>query len=148
MRDVRVLTDCTLSTRMDNVRFPCFGLNGGRAGQPGRFVLNHGTADEREVPPAGEGIQVKAGDLLRAETGGGGGWGHPFDRDPNEVVRDVLEGFVSRDAAESDYGVILTHNLELNSGATEALRSQARPEIPEVDRGPHAAEWLARIGDV
>ena len=145
VRDVRVLVDCTLSTRMDNVRFPCFGVNGGRAGQPGRFVLNPGTVDEREVPPAGEGVQVKAGDLLRAETGGGGGWGHPFERDPQDVVRDVLEGFVTRAAAESDYGVLVTDTLELNRGATEILRSGGRPEIPDVDRGPHAAEWLKRL---
>ncbi len=145
-RDVRVLVDCTLSTRMDNVRFPCFGLNGGRAGQPGRFVLNPGTPGETEVPPAGEGIQVKAGDLLRAETGGGGGWGHPFDRDPQKVVRDVLEGLVSRTAAESDYGVVLTSSVELDREGTEALRSRNRPEIQDVDRGPHAAKWLARLG--
>ncbi len=146
IRDVRVLVDCTLSTRMDNVRFPCFGLNGGRAGQPGRFVLNPGTPDEREVPPAGEGIQVRAGDLLRVETGGGGGWGHPFDREPLEVVSDVLGGFITRTAAEADYGVVLTSGMEVNREETETLRARSRPDIPEVDRGPHAAEWLARLG--
>ena len=128
---------------MDNVRFPCFGLNGGRAGQPGRFVLNPGTPEERDVPPAGEGIQVKAGDLLRAETGGGGGWGHPFDREPQGVLTDVLEGFVSRQAAELDYGVVVVGSLDLDLSATEAHRSEKRPEIPDVDRGPHAAKWLA-----
>lgn len=146
IRDVRVLVDCTMSTRMDNVRFPCFGLNGGRSGQPGRFVLNPGTPQEQEVSPAGEGIQVKAGDLLRAETGGGGGWGHPFDRDPRYVLNDVLEGFVSSAAAESDYGVVLTSSGELSREETDALRARNRPEIQEVDRGPHAAEWLARLG--
>ena len=146
IRDVRVLVDCTMSTRMDNVRFPCFGLNGGRAGQPGRFVLNSGTPEEREVSPAGEGIQVRAGDLLRAETGGGGGWGHPFDRDPRDVVNDVLGGFVTRAAAESSYGVVLTTSMELDREQTEALRSRNRPDIEDVDRGHHAAEWLARMG--
>ncbi|MCE2457080.1 MAG: hydantoinase B/oxoprolinase family protein [Dehalococcoidia bacterium] len=146
IRDVRVLVDCTMSTRMDNVRFPCFGLNGGRAGQPGRFVLNPGTPDEREVSPAGEGIQVRAGDLLRAETGGGGGWGHPFDRDPRVVANDVLGGFVTRAAAESSYGVVLTTSMELDREQTEALRSRNRPDIEDVDRGHHAAEWLARMG--
>ncbi len=146
IRDVRVLVDCTMSTRMDNVRFPCFGLNGGRAGQPGRFVLNPGTPDEQEVSPAGEGIQVRAGDLLRAETGGGGGWGHPFDREPRDVVNDVLGGFVTRAAAESSYGVVLTSSSDLDREQTEALRSRNRPDIEDVDRGHHAAEWLARMG--
>ena len=146
VRDVRMLVDCTLSTRMDNVRFPCFGLNGGRAGEPGRFVLNPGRPDEREVPAAGEGIQVRAGDLLRAETGGGGGWGHPFDRDAGDVAEDVLQGFVSGGAAETAYGVVLTRDMTVDSAATEELRSRSRPRIPSVDRGPHAAEWLRKLG--
>ena len=89
---------------------------------------------------------MRAGDLLRAETGGGGGWGHPFDRDPQAVLRDVLEGFVSKRAAETDYGVALDDGLELDLAATEALRAGNRPEIPDVDRGTHAAEWLGGWG--
>ena len=108
--------------------------------------LNPGTADEREVSPAGEGIQVRTGDLLRAETGGGGGWGHPYDRDPQDVARDVLEGFVSKQAAEKDYGVAISDSLEIDSEATEALRSSNKPEILPVDRGPHAEHWLGRLG--
>ena len=74
-----------MSTRMDNVRFPSFGNNGGKAGQPGRLILNPGTPDQRELPPAGENIPVKAGDLLRVETSGGGGWGDPLTREAQEV---------------------------------------------------------------
>ena len=129
---------------MDNVRFPCFGLNGGRAGQPGRFILNPGTPDEREVPPAGEGIPVRAGDLLTIQTGGGGGWGHPYDRDPADVLRDVQEGFVTPQSARRDYGVALTPDLALDRAQTDNLR-QNRPQIPDVDRGPHAAKWLAAL---
>ena len=33
---------------------------------------------------------------MRIETGGGGGWGHPFDREPERVLADVRGGFVSR----------------------------------------------------
>ena len=145
VRDVRVLTDCTLSTRMDNVRFPCFGLNEGLAGQPGRFVLNPGTKDEQEVPPAGENIQVRAGDLLRAETCGGGGWGHPFDRDPLDVVRDVCEGFVTTESARRDFGVVVTGDLSYDSEKTEKYRTGSRPDIPHVHRGPHAERWLQRM---
>ena len=36
------------------------------------------------------------GDVVRIETGGGGGWGHPFDREPERVLADVPDGFVSR----------------------------------------------------
>jgi N-methylhydantoinase B len=147
VRDVRIMVDCTMSTRMDNVRFPCFGINGGGAGWPGRFVLNPGAADERELPPAGENIPVKAGDLLRVETGGGGGWGDPFTKPAEAVQRDVLEGFVSIESALEQYGVALAaDNLEIDAEATDAARGAARAPRPAVDRGPTGREWLARLG--
>lgn len=133
-RDVRVLVDCTLSTRMDNARFPCFGLNGGRAGQPGRILINPDTPAETEVSPAGENIPLRAGDLLRVETPGGGGWGHPYDRDPNAVLRDVREGFATRQAALERYGVSITADMSLDPDQTAAARAN-RPEIAGVDRG-------------
>jgi N-methylhydantoinase B len=147
IRDVRIMVDCTLSTRMDNVRFPCFGLNGGMSGWPGKFTLNPDTPDEQDISPASEGVSVKNGDILRIETGGGGGWGDPFTRSPKDVLRDVMEGYVTLDAALSEYGVALSiDGLEVDHPATETARSQPRPPRPDVDRGPHGQEWLDRLG--
>ena len=42
---------------------------------------------------------LKRGDVLRIETGGGGGYGHPFDRPAESVLDDVLGGFVTAEAA-------------------------------------------------
>lgn len=146
-RDVRVLVDCTLSTRMDNVRFPCFGLNGGMSGQPGKFTLNPDSPDERDILPAGENISVKAGDLFRIETGGGGGWGDPFERYTEDVRKDVLEGFVSIEAASRDYGVVLEPDgLGIDRTATDRLRSSREARSSEVDRGPHGNAWLQKLG--
>ena len=76
-----------------------------------------------------DGNVLVRGDLLRLETGGGGGWGHPFDRDPAQVLADVLGDFVSREAAERDYGVILTADGErVDEGATAARRAD-RPAV-------------------
>ena len=147
IREVRIMVDCTLSTRMDNVRFPCFGIDGGMSGWPGRFTLNPGAPDEKDIPPASEGISVKSGDILRIETGGGGGWGDPFTRNPEDVQRDVLEGYVTQSAALSEYGVALSDNgQEIDQSDTEAARNQSRPPRPDVDRGPHGQEWLNRLG--
>lgn len=141
------MVDCTLSTRMDNVRFPCFGIDGGMSGWPGRFTLNPGAPDEKDIPPASEGISVKSGDILRIETGGGGGWGDPFTRNPEDVQRDVLEGYATQSAALSEYGVALSDNgREIDQSDTEAARNQSRPPRPDVDRGPHGQEWLNRLG--
>ena len=147
IREVRIMVDCTLSTRMDNVRFPCFGIDGGMSGWPGRFTLNPGAPDEKDIPPASEGISVKSGDILRIETGGGGGWGDPFTRNPEDVQRDVLEGYVTQSAALSEYGVALSDNgREIDQSDTEVARNQSRPPRPDVDRGPHGQEWLNRLG--
>jgi N-methylhydantoinase B len=70
-----------------------------------------------------------AGSLLRWVTNGGGGWGDPFERDVDAVVRDVRDGYVSIAGAERDYGVAITgdpHNdpeaLTVDLEATRRLR--------------------------
>lgn len=135
IRDVRVLTDCTLGTRMDNTKFSPWGVNQGHAGRTGYWVINPGLPSERRVAPIGDGFELKKGDLLRMVTNGGGGWGHPFDRDPQRVLRDVLDGFVSADSARADYGVVVDLAGEcIDEKATKKLRSQ-RSDRPLFDRG-------------
>lgn len=146
IRDVHITVDCTLSTRMDNVRFPAFGINEGMAGRPGQFVLNPDTDYEQVISPASEGVKVKAGDILRIETGGGGGWGDPFDRTPEQVQRDVLEGYVSRMSALSDYGVVLSDlHLDIDFQSTESIRKQSTATRADVDRGPNGIHWLNKL---
>jgi len=54
-----------------------YGLAGGEAGQPGRNLLRRaGQADWEELPGVAA-FSTKAGDILRIETPGGGGWGKP-----------------------------------------------------------------------
>ena len=94
-----------------------------------------------------EGIPLKAGDLLRVETCGGGGWGDPFTREPERVQRDVFEGYVSVSGAETSYGVVLDReSFEINQAATEKLRSAVRPERTFFNRGDAAEQRLAAMG--
>jgi N-methylhydantoinase B len=55
---------------------------------------------------------MEAGQRLCYDYGGGGGWGDPLDRDPQAVLDDVLDEYVSVAGAERDYGVVLTGSLE------------------------------------
>jgi N-methylhydantoinase B len=146
-REVRVLQPGVLNTRLDNVRFPCWGANGGLAGRGGSITINPGTPSERRVPPIGDGIAVEAGDVIQVITPGGGGWGDPFARPAARVREDVLRRFVSLDGASADYGVVLDPaTLELDVAATEAVRSTPRPPRPMVDRGL-ATDWLREHGE-
>jgi N-methylhydantoinase B len=65
------------------------------------------------------------------QRGGGGGWGDPLERDPVKVRDDVLDEYVSAEAAERDYGVVFTGNvddytLEVEVPKTNALRKKMR----------------------
>jgi N-methylhydantoinase B len=145
VREMEVLVDgATLNTRMDNVDNPPWGVKGGEAGRPGRFILNPGTPEERELPRLAQGIPTKRGDVVRMESTGGGGWGDPFEREPWRVRQDVLGGFVSLEAAKRDYGVVLTAEREVDEAATNALRAARRkPEGMFHRHGAHrdAEAW-------
>jgi N-methylhydantoinase B len=130
IRDVRILIDgTTLGVRMDNCKYPAFGVNGGKSGATGAFIVNPGTANERRLPTMSDGHKLQAGDLLRIVTPGGGGWGAPMDRPAERVLADVLDGFTSHDKARDEYGVVFkSGGREVDVEATAALRaSMTRP---------------------
>jgi N-methylhydantoinase B len=67
----------------------------------------------------------QAGERMVNLTGGGGGWGNPFEREPAKVATDVEQGLVSVEKAASDYGVVLdATSLEIDEAATQQLRSE------------------------
>jgi N-methylhydantoinase B len=129
IREVEVLApEAMISMRIDTVENPPWGVAGGHAAGSGRCVVNPGRPDERVLKPLSDGNMVKRGDVVRIETGGGGGFGHPFDREPELVLADVRGGFVGRASAEANYGVALTSDGRvIDIAHTEALRAR-RPE--------------------
>ena len=136
MRDVRVIADeAILGIRLDNVRFPAWGTNGGQAGGSGKVVINPGTDKERTLVPMSDQNRLVKGDLIRVMTSGGGGWGDPFTRQPETVLDDVLDGFVSIEKARLDYGVVITEGGIIDIAATESARQQRCTETAFVNRG-------------
>ena len=83
---------------------------------------------------------IAAGDVLKVWTTGGGGYGDPLARSTQAVLTDVLDGRVSRAAAEREYGVVIVGEA-VDAEATSALRARRRAERgdqprPYFDRGP------------
>ncbi|MBI2881367.1 MAG: hydantoinase B/oxoprolinase family protein [Candidatus Tectomicrobia bacterium] len=77
------------------------------------------------------GVPVRPEDLLYQRTPGGGGYGDPCDRDPQAVLEDVLDEYVSLEAAERDYGVVIDRErMTLDAERTRALRERLRKERP------------------
>jgi N-methylhydantoinase B len=80
------------------------GIDGGLPGRCGRFLVNPDTPRERSMPALFSGLELRAGDVIVDERGGGGGVGDPRRRSPELIRADVLDGYVSPDAAVEVYG--------------------------------------------
>jgi N-methylhydantoinase B len=91
---------------VEQTKFPAWGLFGGKYGLPNIGIINPGTSKEKKV---GKVVSYKLfkGDEWHIHSGGGGGWGNPFERDAKAVLKDVIGGYVSLDSARKDYGVAI-----------------------------------------
>lgn len=137
IREYEILAeDALLAVRIDSLKNPPWGIDGGMGGGTGRATVNPGTDRERVLKPLSDGNKLVRGDILRMETGGGGGYGHPFDRPTAKVLEDVLGGYVTREAAERLYGVILSGNA-----VDEVSTARARAARPAVARF-HRTEYV------
>ena len=123
VRDNRFLVDGVFSSEGDRHLEPPRGIFGGSDGEVGAVTLNPGAAGEEFFPAKVTGIPCAAGDVIRIEAPNGAGYGDPLERDPEQVVEDVLDGFTTVEAARSAYGVVLRDGtLEIDVEATAAER--------------------------
>jgi N-methylhydantoinase B len=83
---------------------PAWGLFGGGEAVGPDVVVNAGREDERHMLKVNA-LPLPAGSVVELRTGGGGGFGDAHERDPERVRADVLDGFVTPEAAKRDYGV-------------------------------------------
>jgi N-methylhydantoinase B len=101
-REFEMLEDSVLTVRSANHRFTAWGHSGGGAPGAARVVLNPGGSDAEELGPI-ETRALKAGDVIRFERSGGGGYGPPEERAADAVHDDVRDGYVSATAAAAIY---------------------------------------------
>jgi N-methylhydantoinase B len=80
-------------------------VRGGADGARPCITIERPGATPEEVRKAN--IPVGPGDRVRVQTSGGGGYGDPLKREAAKVAADVRSGYVSREAAEHVYGVVL-----------------------------------------
>ena len=88
------------------------GICGGEPGAPNKLTLKVGSDDPVVVKDTADWVPLEPGERVVYDYGGGGGWGNPIDRDPQAVLDDVLDEYVSVEGAHRDYGVVLTGSLE------------------------------------
>ncbi|HKA72859.1 MAG TPA: hydantoinase B/oxoprolinase family protein [Xanthobacteraceae bacterium] len=127
-RVVRARTNLTMNTQIERAHCRPWGLDGGLDGTGNSVALRLGGAWKTDFPNAKVLVaQLKPGDAFRVRSGGGGGYGSPFERPVAEVQADVRQGYVSAAAAADLYGVVIDPDtLELDLAATERLRASRR----------------------
>jgi N-methylhydantoinase B len=139
-KHIRMLKDAHFMSIADRSILACWGVKGGKAGKSFSVVIDPGGPNERAVDALADADFVRAGEVVRIRTTGGGGWGDPLDREVAAVQRDVLWRKVSVGAAAADYGVVIDESAVIDDAATTALRNQLRADrpanLPFFDRGP------------
>ncbi|MEH7391421.1 hydantoinase B/oxoprolinase family protein [Bacillus sp. JJ1474] len=126
-RDYKIINHhAKFTTTQERSECPPWGLFGGQSALHNRVVVNPGTEEEVIIQKV-TGYSLKEGDILSVQTGGGGGYGDPLDRTSEEVLIDVKRGYVSLDAAEKCYGVVIDPiSLNIDQIATNNKRKQIK----------------------
>ena len=93
--------DCFIAS--DRVNTPPWGLSGGKSARGARFTVERADGSVEHLPSKAR-VRFYEKDRLYIETSGGGGWGNPSERDRAALERDVRDGLVSRQRAETEYG--------------------------------------------
>ncbi|MBC3764238.1 hydantoinase B/oxoprolinase family protein [Quadrisphaera oryzae] len=137
-----VLTDAertVMSYCCDRARSVTWGIDGGLPSLPHGVWLNRGTQEERFLGSVFSNVPVQSGDAFTRPSAGGGGNGDPLERDPALVLEDVIDGYVTLQRAERDYGVVIEAiDIELDQYRVLAEKTAtARAEIAASRRG-----WL------
>lgn len=137
----RYEADGEIAIHDDRDRSEPWGIMGGLPGAKSTKELIRTDGTRENLASKISRIPVKKGDILVYRTAGGGGWKDPFDRPADKVQKDVRNGLVSIEKAESDYGVVLNaKTLDIDESATEKLRADLREKRGEFP--------LFSIGDV
>jgi len=99
--------------------YPAEGLFDGKTGAKGQFLVNGAQGNPYGL------TQLNPGDRVTIDAPGGGGYGNPLERDPELVVNDMIEGYISIESAKKDYGVAIDPvTLEVHEAETKKLRSR------------------------
>ncbi|MBV9804832.1 MAG: hydantoinase B/oxoprolinase family protein [Solirubrobacterales bacterium] len=139
----------------DRARSVTWGIGGGLPSIPHGVWLNPGTDEERFLGANFSGVPVVEGDAFERPSAGGGGLGDPLERDPQAVLADVEDGYVTVRRAALDYGVVVEEidrdlaDYRIDDEATQKLRTEQRTtRAGKLDEDPDAVAERFRAGEL
>ena len=130
VKSQRYLTPGFMTHESDRHEDAPWGVFGGKPGHGGKVELRKTAIGEVHSQPAKfSGLRTDGADVITYYSPVGGGYGDPLERDPEKVLDDVLDGFITVDHARNDYGVVLVevddgYGWSLNREATRKLRAE------------------------
>ena len=104
-----------------------YGLEGGLEGAGGSYYIYRLDGKNERLPSKCTDILLNKGDIVSVRTPGSGGYGNPRERDVGKVLTDVIEGKVTKEAAENLYGVAIVernYKLAVDTEKTEEIRNK------------------------
>ena len=157
IREYRTPSDGVFSMLSDHAVVPTAGLSEGHPGALGKWEFIREGETMPVSPQFGSkstAFPIRAGDIIRSSTFGGGGYGNPLERDTSRVQEDVADGKVSVEQAREVYGVVFeADSLEVNESATVEQRQRLddqqiylnaqRGDEPVLEEGMRVA-WVSQ----
>jgi len=118
------------NTAGDGVRYGACGILGGADGAPHQYTLYSEGQPPRAIKTKEVGLVIHPNDVLVLESGGGGGWGAPAERDPAAIAQDLMNGFVAAVGGDGDNLVLCPSGEEV-----PATNVQAQSSPPQAGEG-------------
>jgi N-methylhydantoinase B len=140
----------------DRERAVVWGVEGGLPSMPHGLMIEHAdTGEETWLGSVFSNYKIESGDKFTRPTAGGGGYGDPMERDPEQVLQDVIDEYVSVERAKIDYGVVIRVNdadlldYEIDKNATAQARTHIRENrVAWARMDPEEVSRMYRDGEI
>ena len=132
--------EATLTVTAERGRVAPKGLFGGLEGACFKSTVTKPDGSVIEMPSKGSAAVVNKGDRVLIRCAGSGGYGDPLEREPDRVLKDVIDGYVTAKAARELYGVALSNdNRKIDTASTVALRQRIYAAKDKTNKGVSVA---------
>ena len=148
--------NAVMSYICDRERAVVWGVEGGLPSMPhGLTIEPRGSGKQEWLGSVFSDFPVNTGDIFARPTAGGGGFGDPLERDPEMVLNDVIDDYVSIERAKKDYGVIIEEidaellDFKIDHASTESEREQIRKQRKQwAEMDPEIVASMFREGEI